>query len=156
MAKSLLPKLLIINEIIVSGDNSVKSRRQSTSTAYFTVSSLVTKLWIMFNSSSTNEILEPWSNRFSPLFVSTHVSLPYNRTKVSADIFAGRRNTYLQMGLFAVSPNPRRSLLLQELPSTQIRWRLQNYCRVKNRPISSRNHEFCSLFVDLQSVCLQC
>jgi hypothetical protein len=40
--------------------------------------------------------------------------------EMTADVFAGRRSTYLQFGFIAVSPNPHHSFVSQELPSTQI------------------------------------
>jgi hypothetical protein len=70
--------------------------------------------------------------------------------KMTVDVFAGRRSPYLQSGFFAESPNHRRSTVSQELPSTQIRWRLRNSCRHR---ISSRNHVFCHCPTFATSAC---
>jgi hypothetical protein len=88
--------------------------------------------------------LSKTSNQFSSLS-----AVPGEMTE---DIFVGRKGTYLQFGFFGISPNLRRSLVSQELPSTQ--------ANVENRPIFSRNLVFCLLFVDIQPyfycICLQC
>jgi hypothetical protein len=77
--------------------------------------------------------------------------------EMTANVFAGRRSTRLQFGFFAVSPNSRRSSSSQELSHVHkfvddfkiLFAKIHSLYGVENRPISSRNHVFCLLFIDI-------
>jgi hypothetical protein len=75
-------------------------------------------------------------------------------SEMTMDVIAGYKSTYLHFKFFAVSPNPRRSSVLQvhkfvdDLKTLVAK--IHSSSCVEKRPISSRNHVFCLLIVDLQ------
>jgi hypothetical protein len=75
--------------------------------------------------------------------------------EITADVFAGRRSTYLQFGFFAVSPNPRRSSVSPDLHSRVHKFvddfeicvaKTNSFSGIGNRPVSMY-FVFCSLIL---------
>jgi hypothetical protein len=80
--------------------------------------------------------------------------------EMTADVFAGRRSTYLQCGFFAVSPNTRR---VQCSRAQKYRYSLTTLKFLSPKPTLcpvAKIILFCLFFADLQShfccFCLQC